>query len=453
MLARLTPAAMNHLSSHSTEDSTRVGAESKPDAGQRHDGLRVVVHDYVGHPFQVQLSRELARRDMDVLHLHCGSFRTGKGAVDDADEAHLRIEGVTLSREFAKYSPWTRFRQEREYGLKASARIREFRPDVVLSANTPLFAQKHLLSETKRLGSRFVFWQQDILGIGVRRVLERRYGRLGAAIGNRFVALERSLLLGSDAVTVISDGFLPALEQLGISTDRIYVIENWAPIDELPLRPRANEWAREQGLVGKRVILYSGTLGLKHDPGVIVQLARNFSTHEDVEIVVVSEGRGADWLRRRRDEESLANLRLLPFQPYAVLPDVLASGDILLTLLDADAGAFSVPSKVLSYLCAGRALLAAVPSDNLAAEVVRRSGGGVLVEPGNEADLVAAASRLLANEGLREEFARRARRYAEETFDIATIGDRFESILVPGEQAEGQNGAITRQQMRSEVTG
>ena len=398
---------MSYIPSHHTEASSpRVGLESEPDAGQRQGAFRVVVHDYVGHPFQVQLSRELARRGMDVLHLHCGSFRTGKGAVDDADDGRLRIEGIALSREFAKYSPWTRFRQEREYGLKASARIREFRPDVVLSANTPLFAQKRLLSETKRLGSRFVFWQQDLLGIGVRRVLERRYGRLGAAIGNRFVALERSLLLGSDAVTVISDGFLPALEQLGIPTERIYVIENWAPIDELPLRPRANEWARDHDLVGKRVILYSGTLGLKHDPGVIVQLARHFSKHEDVEVVVVSEGRGADWLRRRRDEESLTNLRLLPFQPYALLPDVLASGDILLTLLEADAGAFSVPSKVLSYLCAGRALLAAVPSDNLAAEVVRRSGGGILVEPGDEADLVAGATRLLTSGSLREELGR-----------------------------------------------
>ena len=445
---------MSYVPSHHTEASSpRVGLESEPDAGQRQGAFRVVVHDYVGHPFQVQLSRELARRGMDVLHLHCGSFRTGKGAVDDADDARLRVEGITLSREFAKYSPWTRFRQEREYGLKASARIREFRPDVVLSANTPLFAQKRLLSETKRLGSRFVFWQQDLLGIGVRRVLERRYGRLGAAIGNRFVALERSLLLGSDAVTVISDGFLPALEQLGIPTERIYVIENWAPIDELPLRPRANEWARDHDLVGKRVILYSGTLGLKHDPGVIVQLARHFSKHEDVEVVVVSEGIGADWLRRRRDEESLTNLRLLPFQPYALLPDVLASGDILLTLLEADAGAFSVPSKVLSYLCAGRALLAAVPSDNLAAEVVRRSGGGILVGPGDETDLIAGATRLLASGSLREELGRQARRYAEDNFDVATIADRFEPILDPGERGDGRNGKTMRQQRRSEVRG
>jgi colanic acid biosynthesis glycosyl transferase WcaI len=387
---------------------------------------------------------------MEVLHLHCGSFRTGKGAVDVDGDARLRIEGVTLSREFSRYSPWTRLRQEREYGLKAGARIREFRPDVVISGNTPLFAQKRLLSETKRLGARFVFWQQDLLGIGARRVLERRLGRLGSAIGNRFVALERSLLLESDAVTVISDGFLPTLEELGIPAEKVYVIENWAPIDELPLRPRTNDWARAHGLVDRRVVLYSGTLGLKHNPDVIMQLARHFSGEEDVEVVVVSEGRGADWLRSRREEEGLTNLRLLPIQPYADLPDVLASGDVLLTLLEADAGAFSVPSKVLSYLCAGRALLAAVPADNLAAEVVRSSGGGLLVEPGDADGLIDGAASLLADGAPRAEFGRRARHYAEDNFDIATIADRFEPVLDPGPRDEGRTVTDIR---RSEVGG
>jgi hypothetical protein len=50
------------------EDAAGVGRAS----GDRR--LRVVVHDYVGHPFQVHLSRELARRGMDVLHLSCDSF-------------------------------------------------------------------------------------------------------------------------------------------------------------------------------------------------------------------------------------------------------------------------------------------------------------------------------------------------------------------------------------------
>jgi colanic acid biosynthesis glycosyl transferase WcaI len=413
--------------------------------------MRVLVHDYTGHPFQVELSRELARRRHDVLHLHCGSFRTGKGAVEETtdDDTRFTVDAVSLPREFEKYSPWTRLRHERAYGIKVTERLSDFRPDVVLSANTPLISQKILLSACKRLGSKFVFWQQDILGIGIKRVLDRRYPLIGSAVGSRFVALERSLLLRSDAVVAISDGFLPALEELRIPAEKIHVIENWAPIEELPMRPRENEWAEAHGLVGKRVLLYSGTLGLKHNPDLIVQLALSVRSEPDIEIVIVSEGLGAEWLDRRRSELKLTNIRLLPFQPYAVLPDVFASGDVLLAILEADAGVFSVPSKVLSYLCAGRPLLAAIPADNLAAKVVRRSGAGIVVDSHDVDGFVAGARRLLEDEKLRREHAKQARRYAERNFNVARIADRFEAILerswkpyVPNQMVLGQESEV-----------
>jgi glycosyltransferase involved in cell wall biosynthesis len=149
-------------------------------------------------------------------------------------------------------------------------------------------------------------------------------------------------------------------------------------------------------------------------------------------------------LRRRRDEEGLTNLRLLPFQPYADLPDVLGSADVLLALLEADAGAFSVPSKVLSYLCAGRPLLAAIPSDNLAAQVIRRSGAGFVVEPGDREALIAEAVGMLGDSALREELGGRARQYAEENFDIGVVADRFEPILDPLARAGSRAIADTK---------
>ena len=36
--------------------------------------MRILVHDFSGHPFQMQLSRELARRGHDVLHVDCASY-------------------------------------------------------------------------------------------------------------------------------------------------------------------------------------------------------------------------------------------------------------------------------------------------------------------------------------------------------------------------------------------
>ncbi|MEA2536558.1 MAG: colanic acid biosynthesis glycosyl transferase WcaI, partial [Chloroflexota bacterium] len=68
--------------------------------------LRIAVHDYSGHPFQVQLSRELARRGHEVLHLYSTTFQTPKGPLDPlpSDPRSFMIEGIDLGETFQKYS-------------------------------------------------------------------------------------------------------------------------------------------------------------------------------------------------------------------------------------------------------------------------------------------------------------------------------------------------------------
>ena len=53
--------------------------------------LRVLVHDFAGHPFQIDLSRALARRGHTVQHVYCGSYASGKGRFDAGDDANLSV--------------------------------------------------------------------------------------------------------------------------------------------------------------------------------------------------------------------------------------------------------------------------------------------------------------------------------------------------------------------------
>ena len=390
--------------------------------------MKIVVHDYVGHPFQAQLARALAGRGHDVLHLHCASFVTGKGRVERApdDPPGLEFGVVTLAGTFAKYDVPRRLAQEVRSGRDLTRRLAEFEPDVVLSSNTPLVVQRALLRATHTRGGRFVFWQQDVISAAARRVLGRRSQLVGAAVQQAVGALERRLLRASDAVVVISEDFLPLLRRWGVDEDGTSVIENWAPLEELPALPRDNGWARDHRLVDRFVFLYSGTLGFKHDPSLLLELAK-WSRDNGSVVAVVSEGPGSDWLAREGAGEP--GLLLLPYQPYERLPEVLASADVLVALLEPDAGAFSVPSKVLTYLCAGRPLLVSVSRDNLAARVVERSGGGLVVPPGDPEALRTAAGTLHAEASLRAELGSRARSYAEATFDLEQITDRFEEVL------------------------
>lgn len=389
--------------------------------------MRVVVHDYAGHAFPAQLARALAWRGHDVLHLQCASFVSGKGRVErqPGDPPSLEFAHVDLGGEFAKYDVPRRIVHERRIGRELTVRISAFRPGVILS-NAPLLVQSRIQQAARSLGVGFVFWQQDVMSAAARRVLGHRSRLLGVAAGRTVGSLERRLLRRSDGVVTIAEDFLPQLRLSGVDEARVTVIENWAPIGELPLLPRNNAWAREHGLVGRTVFLYSGTLGFKHDPSLLLELAR-WAGSRDVVALVVSEGPGADWLADHLAAEDA--LRLLPYQPYERLPEVLASADVLVAVLEPEAGAFSVPSKVLTYLCAGRPLLGALPADNLAARVIARSGGGIVVPPRDPRALVAAAEELLADSGWRAELGRAARSYAETAFDLGRIADRFELVL------------------------
>jgi glycosyltransferase involved in cell wall biosynthesis len=393
--------------------------------------MRILVHDYVGHPFQVQLSRELARRGYEVLHLYCSSFVTPRGELTrrDDDAPGFNCRGIGLSQTVPKTNFYRRLRLESQYAPKLIAECERFQPEVVLSANTPSIPQVRLAKwcATKRV--RFVSWIQDVYGLAAYRLLGRKLPGLGHIVGWYFIRLDKASAWLSDAIVAITADFTTLLSKWGIDAQRVHVIHNWAPLEDMPLRSRENAWSSQQKLGHRQRFIYSGTLAMKHNPALLLELARLLDRNSSGELIVVSEGAGVEWLAEQSARENLRSLRCLGFQPFEMLPDVLGSADVLVAILEPDAGVFSVPSKVLSYFCAGRPVLLAVPRENLAAKIVVESGAGLVVEPSDLAGFCAAAQELIDSPQLRTTYGHAARHYAESHFDIRLIGDQFEAIL------------------------
>jgi len=390
--------------------------------------MRLLIHDFAGHPFATDLSRRLAGRGHEVTHAHCGGVTTGRGrlqALPD-DPPGLRFVNVT-DLPFERYSPMGRLRSEWSYGRAAAALVGEVHPDAVVSANTPLAALAHLWRAASIVGALRVFWLQDFLGRGTRAVLQQKSPILGATFGRAWERLGTELLRRSDAIVAITDDFVRELERRGVDTP-VQVIENWAPLHEVDVRPKSNPWSEAHGLAERSVALYSGTLGLKHDPEHLVRAAERLKDTDGV-LVVVTEGLGRDHLESRKVERRLDNLLMFDFVDYAALPDLLGTADVCLVLLEPEAGTFSAPSKILAYLAAGRPIVGAIPTENLAARTIGRAGAGIVLPPGDRDGFASAVRQLLDDAPRRAAMGAAARRYAEETFDIDRITDEFEAVL------------------------
>lgn len=393
--------------------------------------MKIAFHDYPGHAFPVQLARALAKRGHEVLHITFSEFQAPKGplAPRPDDPPGLHLHALTLGEPFQKYNFIRRALQERAYADLLVRTVDGFAPDVILGGNAPLDPQAKLLRLAKKRRSGFLFWHQDVYGVAIDKILRDKLPIVGGLIGSWYKSLEKRLWRASDRIVAITEDFVPLLTAEGIARDRIAVIENWGAREDLPPRPQDNPWSQAHDLVGKTVFMYSGTLGLKHNPQLLAALARAFRDDPEVRVLVVTEGIGADWLKEAKAREGLDNLILLPFQPFSEVPNAIGTGAALVVLLEPDAGVYSVPSKTLAYLCADRPILGAIPLDNLAAKLIEREGAGLVAAPADEAGFIAAARRLRADPALRAEMAAKGRAYADRAFDIDRITDQFERLL------------------------
>lgn len=389
---------------------------------------RILLHDFAGHPFQAELSRELANRGHSVTHAWFAGDSGPKGRMQ-------RVEGDAETLSFLPFGaeiPYSKtdFRQRRAgdiaYGKQVGAWIAQEKPDVVISGNTPTEAQEGLVAGCRAAGVPFIYWCQDFYSIAVSHLMVRKLPGIGHLVGAWYRFLERRQMRRSAAVLHITERFCEQTDAWGIPRARITVIPNWGAIDEIDVLDRNTGWATEQGLKAGTRFLYSGTLALKHNPELLAALSRALAPEE--EVVLVSAGVGADRLREQHEGGSLPGLRPLPLQPFEVFDQVLGAGDVLLAVIEREAGTFSVPSKMLSYLCAGRPIVLAAPKDNLAAQVLTATGAGKVVEPEDIEGFVAAALSFRDPEAAAAAGAA-GRAYAEENFVLSRVADRFETLF------------------------
>ncbi|WP_374961750.1 glycosyltransferase family 4 protein [Spongiibacter tropicus] len=391
--------------------------------------MKIIVHDYAGHPFQADLSRELARRGYAVEHVYFSGDQGPKGNLEcqENDPVSLSFRPISIEMPYSKSNFFVRRKGDLAYGRKIAAVIRESRPDIVISGNSPTEIQEYVLGACKDAGARFYYWIQDFYSIAVAKLLAKKLPVLGLPISLYYKFLERRQLALADGVISITESFGNQLSKWKIGQDKVHVIPNWGAISEIPrLAQEDSTWGSDNQLDERDIILYSGTLGMKHNPHMLVTLAREMP---NVQVVVAASGVGVDALKHAKQEGSVENLILFPLQDFNIFPQMLAAASVFVAFIESDAGEFSVPSKVLSYLCAGRPVVLAAPEENLAAKIVEDNCAGLTVDAGDVAGFVRAVNEVVNDKDMLMKMSDAARSYAEANFHIFDIASRFERVF------------------------
>jgi glycosyltransferase involved in cell wall biosynthesis len=253
-------------------------------------------------------------------------------------------------------------------------------------------------------------------------------------------AFEFAAYRGAAGASVLCRAFEDALVEHGYPADRIRLIRS--PIDIEQIRPVADDgsFRRRYGIPPDAcVILHAGSMGKKQGlMNVVDAAASGDRLGRGVLWVFVGDGEDksslVDAVKRRGLEE---RVRFVPFQRDDELAAMFAAADVLLLNQLRTVKDTVIPSKLLTYMSAGRPVIAAVNASSQGAEILREADGGRLVAPEDPQALAAAAAWFMAlpPEQLRA-YGQRNRAYAETHFDQRRILAAHEEFMFGARKAE-----------------
>ena len=390
--------------------------------------MRIVINDYAGFSFPLELSKELSKRGHCVKHIFtqaCGIPLTSN--VERCNEK-LQVVKIDVSK-VEKDNFVKRWFQERQYGQLAVKEIDGWSPDVIISGNTPLIAQKNIINWANNNFIPAIFWLQDLLSIAAKKILSDVNKAIGSIMYRYFRSIEIGALKKATHIIAITEDFIPFIKGWNIDDSKVSIIPNWGPIEIIPVINRKNKFSDKYELSDKFVVLYSGTLGKKQDIKLIAETAEKLVDDKDIIFIIAADKRGQNLFIQNLAEKDLPNLLKIPLQTVPIYPYLLASSDVALVTLDATAGMYCAPSKLWSIYCAKKPAIVAVDKGNLCARITENINAGIVITPGSVNECIAAIKELKEKKTLRLSMGSNAREYAEKYFPITKISEAFEKIV------------------------
>ena len=305
--------------------------------------------------------------------------------------------------------------------------ISGWRPDIILSTSPSLPACLPVALAKKAFRCPAVLSLQDILPEAAIQT-----GLLSNKLAIKvFEKLEKFAYASATKISVITPSFAKNLGSKGVESQKMTCISNWVDVNFISPQPKKdNAFRYKHNLEDKFVVLYSGNIARTQGVRTIVRAAKQLEGSPDVQFIIVGESSQLAELEALTKELEVNNVTLLPFVKREELPEMLAAADASLIMQKKNVVGFNMPSKTQVIMASGRPIIASVPAEGAAAEAVKQSNSGLVVEPENPLELASAVQKLYDDPERLEAMGASGREFAIKHYSAKQAIAAYENLLI-----------------------
>ena len=301
------------------------------------------------------------------------------------------------------------------------------RPQVIVATSPQFFCGWAGVVCSYLKWTRFVLEIRDIWPESIVTV-----GAMKKGMATRVLEfLEKWMYRSANHIVTVGEGYKNNISQKVNVGERISVVTNGVDSDQFQPRSKDQAFLKDHELTDKFVCSYVGTIGMAHGLEVTINAAKLLKQQgrDDITFCLVGDGARRSALEKLVQENDVANLvKFAGRLPKSEMPCVLASSDCLLIhLKKTDLFETVIPSKIFEAMAMQRPIIMGVRGES--ADIVRRSGSGIDMEPDNAADLAEAVIKLKDDSDLYQKLCQEGRRFADENYSRDVLAGRMREVL------------------------
>ncbi len=313
-----------------------------------------------------------------------------------------------------------RFLENLSFGLTSGARMLfSKRPDVIYLSTWPIFATSLAVAIAKWRNIPVVLSVQDLYpeSLAVQGRIAKK------SMLYRFLfGLDARIARSVRKVIAISSDFIdPLIRGRRVTAESVMLVRNWdAPY---ALEEDTERDIRVRHRIPREAVLfvYAGNIGPASGAETLVEAFSILEQQMQIStayLLIAGEGSSLNSCRQLANNFKLTNVLFHSPWPVETSSHVLRAADVLLLSTRGRQSVVSMPSKLISYMFAGRPILASVVPDSETAELLRSANAGWIIAPDSPEELANAVKQIIESCGRlqREEMGERARDFAAKNF-------------------------------------